>query len=98
MRLVEIPTLEDANARRALNAIVANRLAQHEAPEDPRAVIGEESLEQLIGFYDETERNLRFTLAALQTAAEYAADMHAHRIGPGHIRAALTDWRARISA
>lgn len=98
MRLIEIPTLDDANARGALDAIIVNRLAQHEAPEDPRAVLGEESLEQLIGFYDETERNLRFTLAALQTAAEYAADMHANRIGPGHIRAALTDWRARISA
>ncbi|MBW3654373.1 MAG: DUF501 domain-containing protein [Actinobacteria bacterium] len=73
MRLIEIPTLDDANAGRALDAIIVNRLAQHEAPEDPRAVLGEESLEQLIGFYDETERNLRFTLAALQTAAEYAA-------------------------
>lgn len=97
MRLVEIPRLDDTNARQALQAIVANRLEQHDAGHDARAVLADETLEQLIGFYDETERNLRFTLAALQTAAEYAADMRAHCIAPGHIRAALTDWRSRIA-
>lgn len=86
MRLVEIPKLDDAKAREALDAIVANRLTQHDAGNDARAVLTDETLDQLISFYDETERNLRFTLAALQTAAEYA-DMRAHRIAPGHIRA-----------
>jgi len=80
MRLIEIPQLDDTNGRQATAAIVANRLEQHDAGNDPRAVLTDETLEQLIGFYDETERNLRFTLAALQTAAEYAADMRAHRI------------------
>jgi hypothetical protein len=36
-------------------------------------------------------------LAALQSAAEYAADMRAQRIADGHVRAAIADWRARIS-
>jgi GTPase SAR1 family protein len=36
----------------------------------PRAVIADDVLDPLIGFYDETDRSLRFTLAALQSAAD----------------------------
>lgn len=78
MRLVEIPPLTEATARDALAAIVANRLRQHD--------VADEAIDQLIAFYDETERNLRFTLAALQTPADYAADMraeHRHRAYSG---------------
>jgi hypothetical protein len=97
-RIVEIPSLDEATARGALTSIVANRLQQHEVGDEPASVLADEALDQLIAFYDETERNLRFTLAALQTAAEYAADMRAHRIAPGHLRGAVSDWRSRITA
>ncbi|MBV9197205.1 MAG: hypothetical protein JO168_23975 [Solirubrobacterales bacterium] len=97
LRVIEIPTLTDATAPEALPAIVNNRLEQYELAADAQAVLAPEVTEQLIGFYDETGHSLRFTLAALQTAAEYAADMRAQRIGPGHVRAALSDWRSRIT-
>lgn len=97
LRTIEIPTLTDTTAHQALDAIVANRLEQYEMALEPGAVLAGEAAELLIGFYDETGQSLRFTLAALQTAAEYAADMRAQRIAPGHVRAALTDWRARIA-
>jgi hypothetical protein len=98
MRLVEIPALDENHARDALAAIVANRLLQHDVSGEATAVLTEEALVQLIAFYDETDRSLRFMLAALQSAAEYAADMRAQRIADGHVRAAIADWRARISA
>jgi hypothetical protein len=97
LRLVEIPVLDDARTRDALGAIVANRLRQHEIQDDPDTIIAGEALTLLIAFYDETERNLRLTMAALQSAAEYAADSRAEHIAPGHVRAAVTDWRGRIS-
>lgn len=93
LRIIEIPIFTDATARQALNAIIANRLEQHDLASDPAAVLADEVAEQLIGFYDETGHSLRHTLAALQSAAEYAADMRAERIAPGHVRAALADWR-----
>lgn len=98
LRTIEIPTLSDSTAHQALHAIITNRLQQYELESDPYAVVADEVTEQLIGFYDETEHNLRFTLAALQAAAEYAADMRAQQIAPGHVRAALTDWRARTTS
>lgn len=53
------------------------------------------ALEPLVAFYAETGRNLRYSLAALQSAAEYAAEDGAERIGQGHMRAATADWRER---
>lgn len=97
MRVIEIPSLDDSTARDALTAIIANRLHQHEVSDDPASVLADEALDRLIAFYDEAEHSLRFTLAALQTAAEYAADMRAQRIAPGHIRGAVSDWRSRIT-
>lgn len=54
-------------------------------------MLADEALDKLITFYDETDRGLRFTLAALQTAAEHAADVRAERVAPGHVRAAVND-------
>lgn len=56
-----------------------------------QSVLADEALDKLITFYDETDRGLRFTLAALQTAAEHAADVRAERVAPGHVRAAVND-------
>ncbi len=97
MRLVEIPVLDENHARGALAAIITNRLRQHDAADAASAVLTDDALIQLIGFYDETDRSLRFMLAALQSAAEYAADMRAERIADGHVRGAIADWRERIS-
>lgn len=96
MQIVEIPALGDNIAHQALDAIIINRLQQYDAGSDPRAVIADDVLEPLISFYDETGHSLRFTLAALQAAAEYAAEMRAERVGAGHVRAAVIDWRGRI--
>ncbi len=98
MRLVEIPALDENHARGALAAIITNRLRQHDVSDAAEAVLTDDALTQLIAFYDETERSLRFMLAALQSSAEYAADMRAQRIADGHVRAAIADWRERISA
>ncbi|MGA2163682.1 MAG: hypothetical protein ABSH36_04360 [Solirubrobacteraceae bacterium] len=97
LRVVEIPALDEAHSRSGLAAIIANRLRQHEITERAEAIIAEDALALLIAFYDETERNLRLTMAALQSAAEYAADTRAERIMAGHVRAAVSDWRTRIS-
>lgn len=97
MRLVEIPVLDENHARGALAAIIANRLRQHDIGDDASTVLTEEALSRLIAFYDETDRSLRFMLAALQSAAEYAADMRAQRVADGHVRGAIADRRERIS-
>jgi hypothetical protein len=98
MRIIELPALVDNIAHRALDAIIVNRLDQFELAAGPRDVIADEVLEPLISFYDEAGNSLRHTLAVLQTAAEYAADMRAERIGAGHLRAAASDWRGRIGS
>jgi hypothetical protein len=97
LRLVEIPALDEAHTVTGFDKIVSNRLRQYEIAEPADSFISQEALTLLIAFYDETERNLRFTLAALQSAAEYAAEMRAARIAAGHVRAAATDWRARLA-
>jgi hypothetical protein len=96
MRPIEIPRLTDTAAVNGLHAIIANRLDQFELAAAPNEVLEDGVTELLVAFYDETNTTLRFTLAALQTAAEYAADGHLARIGAGHVMAALTDWRDRM--
>jgi energy-coupling factor transporter ATP-binding protein EcfA2 len=96
MALVEIPVFDETHASGALTAIVDNRLEQHELSQTADSVVGDDALEQLIAFYDESSRNLRFTLAALQSSVEYAADTRAEQVGPGHMRAAVSDWRERL--
>jgi hypothetical protein len=97
MSLIEIPRLDTDRSRTALAAIMENRLNQHELESRPEQVVGDDAFELLLGFYDETDRNLRFSLAALQSAAEYANDMRAECIRGGHMRAATSDWRDRIA-
>jgi hypothetical protein len=98
LRLITLPAFGNARARDALTAIIHNRLSQAGLDEPAEAIITDEALVLLLAFYDETERNLRFTLAALQSAAEYASEMRSERIAEGHLRAAVTDWRERIAS
>jgi hypothetical protein len=98
MAIIEIPTLDDDQARSALAAIVENRLdANDVAVPDASAVLEEEAFERLVAFYRETGRNLRFTLAMLQMACEMAAEDGAEAIGAGHLRAATEAWRDRTA-
>lgn len=98
MALVEIPDLSEGQPRKALAAIIGNRLNQYELRAEPEEVLAPDGADLLLGFYDQSERSLRFTLAALQSAVEYAANAGADHIGVGHVRAAMSDWRARMSA
>jgi hypothetical protein len=96
MQLIEVPTLAGDQLRAALSRIVSHRLGQVELATSVDDVLHPEVLELVVSFYDETDGSLRHVLAALQSASEYANDTDANRIGPGHIRAATDDWRARF--
>lgn len=96
MTLVEIPAFEEERAGPALAAIVEHRLVQNEVENlDARAILDDAAMELLISFYGETGQNIRSTLAALQSATEYAAASDAGQVGAGHMRAAAADWRER---
>jgi hypothetical protein len=96
MALVRLPVLDDAHAPGALRSIIDNRLASLELEVKSTSVIEDHTLGQLIAFYDEAGHDLRFTMAVLQSAVEYAAVAGASWIERGHVRAASTDWRNRI--
>lgn len=96
MHLLELPTLDDHHAPGALRAIIDNRIASFEIDATSEAIVDSDALGQLIAFYDEAGHDLRFTLAVLQSAAEYAAGVGAPRIERGHVRAASADWRNRM--
>ena len=97
MHLIEVPSFE-ANAGAALMRIVDHRLEQFEIAAGSEAVVEAEALELLVSFYEETAGSIRHSLAALQSASDYAEDSGAAHIGPGHLRAAAADWRARYQS
>ena len=98
MALVEIPNLQSTAARSALEAIVENRLSQFDLDKASAAdVLSKEAIDRLVGFYVETSGNLRATLAALQSSAEYAAEQGGELIGDGQMRAGVEDWHAQSS-
>ena len=96
MAMIEIPNLPSTAARSALEAIVENRLSQFDLDRASAAdVLSDEATNRLVDFYVETSGNLRATLAALQSAAEYAAEQCAEAIGDGQMRAGVEDWHAQ---
>lgn len=97
MALIDIPTLDETHLAPALLTIVDRRLEQNEIS-GARAdqVLDQDALDLLVAFYGEMERNMRTTLAALQSAVEYAAETGAATIATGQMRAALESWRARM--
>lgn len=98
MAMIEIPSLPPAAARSALEAIVENRLGQFGLETSPAAeVLNDDAIDRLVGFYVETSGNLRATLAALQSAVEYAAEQGADLVGGGQMRAGVEDWHAQGS-
>jgi len=96
MALVELPRFGEADAAEALGAIVENRLGQHGCTSEASAILDEDAFHLLVSLYEESEGNLRSTLAVLQSATEYAADASAERVGLGHVRGAIGDWRDRL--
>jgi hypothetical protein len=96
MQLIDVPPFDDAHAVEALKAIAAHRLAQHDPALDADTILGADALEVLVAFYDETNRNLRLTLAALQSSLEHAADIRAERVRAGHVRLGTQEWRTQL--
>jgi len=95
LELVDLPAFPDAHA--ALNAIAAHRLTVHELDFAVADVVGDDALDALVGFYDENNRSLRLTLAALQSATDHAADMAAGGLRAAHIRVGAQEWRSHVT-
>jgi len=94
--LVELPGLEGAEVVPALTRIIEHRLFQHgEVERSADQLLSSEALQALASLYEESGFNLRETLAALQSACEYALESDADIVGAGRVRAAATDWRER---
>ena len=97
MVLIDIPFLASAELVPALRTIIDRRLDLNEiSGASSDQVLDEDALNLLVSFYGEEGGNMRNTLAALQSAAEYAAETGAPTIGAGQTRAALESWRARM--
>lgn len=97
MALIDIPILDTSQLRPALRTIIDRRLELNEiANASAEQVLDEDALELLVSFYGAEGGNMRNTLAALQSAAEYAAETGATTIRAGQTRAALESWRARM--
>ena len=93
LQLVDVPTFPRlAGGVRAL----ADRRSRGSTPSGiAHDLLDDGALEGLAAFYAETDGNLRFTLAALQTAAGHASDAGSPLVGVPHVAAAAEDWRAR---
>ncbi len=87
-----VPTL-DSRARRVVGAILARRIDLAGLGKQITAVIDDEGIEELSGFYRQSRGDLRRVLAAAHEAAEHAASETAQRIGPAHIRFGIAQWQ-----
>ena len=96
LRLVPLPTFDDAAGHLALAAIVDHRLSIHGLPGTSGDVVGDDAFQVLLAFYRETNRSIRHVLAALQSATEHAADMGSALVRAPHVHAAAEDWRPRL--
>jgi Cdc6-like AAA superfamily ATPase len=98
MALIEIPELDETHLRPALISIIEKRLERGEIHGvGAEQVLDAEALGLLADFYGQTQRNLRASLAALQSAAEYADETSAPIIAAGQMRAALESWGERMA-
>lgn len=79
-----------------LRAIIENRLDQHGHDPESNTILDDDAFNRLVSLYGESDGNLRSTLAVLQSAMEYAADGSTERVGIGHIRGAIGDWKDRL--
>ncbi|MGN6256205.1 MAG: hypothetical protein ACTHN3_00435 [Solirubrobacterales bacterium] len=94
--LVELPDLEEAEIVPALMQIIERRLLQHGGSAwSADQLLSPEALQVLASLYGENGFNLRETLAALQSACEYALESGADIVSAGRVRVAANDWRQR---
>lgn len=96
LRIIEITSFADERVKEALHAIVAHRLAEHDLSIASDELIAADATEILASFYAETGGSLRHTLAALQTAADHAANAASEVVGAPHTHAAVQEWRTRL--
>jgi hypothetical protein len=96
MQLVRLPEFDQSAAGRALSTILRQRLEDCGVEFRLDETLSDEALELAVDFYEDSQCSIRHTLAALHTASEHAADARAERIGPGHVRAAIAEWRTRL--
>lgn len=94
-RLGRVPTFPDAHA--ALAAIIGHRLAELDDAGTAK-VLGDDALDALVAFYDEAQRSLRLTLAALQSAVDHAAELSANTLRAAHVRLGTDQWRSHVGA
>ncbi len=94
--LVELPGLEEAEIVPALTQIIERRLLRHDGSEQSAdQLLSSDALQVLASLYGENGSNLRETLAALQSACEYALESGADIVSAGQVHAAANDWRQR---
>jgi hypothetical protein len=97
MALIDIPILEPSRLGPALRTIIDRRLELNQISRvTSEQIVDDDALTLLVPLYGEEGGNMRNTLAALQSAAEYAAETGAEVIGKGQTAAAVESWRARI--
>jgi len=95
LELIDVPALPDVHA--ALITIAAHRLTLHGLDFTVADVVGDDALEALVAFYDEAQRSLRLTLAALQSATDHATDMSAGLVRAAHVRVGSQEWRSHVT-
>lgn len=93
LQRIDIPMLD----RGALEKIIERRLRGQGLHTTASDFISPTALAMLITFYDEMQNNLRFTLSALQSALGHAASLGADRVDDGPMRAAVNEWRQRMT-
>ena len=59
-------------------------------------MIASDALDALVSFYQEANRSLRLTLAALQSATDHAADLAATAVRAAHVRVGAEEWRSNV--
>jgi hypothetical protein len=91
---VNLPHFEPAEAIVALTRILTRRLQLYDRSLRFEETLDGGALKLLAEYYCETG-SVRHSLAAAQGAADHAAEDGASCIVPGHIRAAVSEWRSR---
>jgi hypothetical protein len=92
MEIINIPRLGD-EARDALGRILSRRLQVAESDCLLADIMGDDAIDGLVQFYDETGGDVRKTLAAAHNAAEDAAAMSAELVRASHVRVGAANWR-----
>ena len=94
LELVDVPELPDP--QRALSTIAEHRLRLYDVDLPVDELISCDALDALVTFYEEANRSLRLTLAALQSAIDHAADLGASELIAAHVSVGAQEWRSHV--